>query len=195
MALDIRYADGRRGEVNDPGDALEVYRHSTSHLMAAAVSSLFPGTHLGIGPAVSDGFFYDFERPEKFTEEDLGRIEEKMRELVARDLEYQPSIVSKQEAIDYFSGQGEHLKVDLIEDKAGETLSCYRLGDLVDFCTGPHVLSTGKIDPRSFRVMSLAGSYWKGDERNQPLQRIYGTAFLTPQELEAYLHQLEEARK
>ena len=181
--------------MNDPGDALEVYRHSTSHLMAAAVSSLFPGTHLGIGPAVSDGFFYDFERPEKFTEEDLGRIEEKMRELVARDLEYQPSIVSKQEAIDYFSGQGEHLKVDLIEDKAGETLSCYRLGDLVDFCTGPHVLSTGKIDPRSFRVMSLAGSYWKGDERNQPLQRIYGTAFLTPQELEAYLHQLEEARK
>jgi threonyl-tRNA synthetase len=195
MALEIRYADGRRGEVNDPGDALEVYRHSTSHLMAAAVSSLFPGTHLGIGPAVSDGFFYDFERPEKFTEEDLGRIEEKMRELVARDLEYQPSIVSKQEAIDYFSGQGEHLKVDLIEDKAGETLSCYRLGDLVDFCTGPHVVSTGKIDPRSFRVMSLAGSYWKGDERNQPLQRIYGTAFLTPQELEAYLHQLEEARK
>ena len=181
--------------MNDPGDALEVYRHSTSHLMAAAVSSLFPGTHLGIGPAVSDGFFYDFERPEKFTEEDLGRIEEKMRELVARNLEYQPSIVSKLEAIDYFSRQGEHLKVELIQDKAGETLSCYRLGDLVDFCTGPHVASTGKIDPRSFRVMSLAGSYWKGDERNQPLQRIYGTAFLTPQELEAYLHQLEEARK
>ena len=181
--------------MNDPGDALEVYRHSTSHLMAAAVSSLFPGTHLGIGPAVSDGFFYDFERPEKFTEEDLGRIEEKMRELVARNLEYQPSIVSKLEAIDYFSRQGEHLKVELIQDKAGETLSCYRLGDLVDFCTGPHVVSTGKIDPRSFRVMSLAGSYWKGDERNQPLQRIYGTAFLTPQELEAYLHQLEEARK
>src|SRR5947199_9995007 len=98
MALEIRYADGRRGEVNDPGDALEVYRHSTSHLMAAAVSSLFPGTHLGIGPAVSDGFFYDFERPEKFTEEDLGRIEANMRDLVAQDLEHQPTIGRHQDA-------------------------------------------------------------------------------------------------
>jgi threonyl-tRNA synthetase len=195
MALKIRYPDGRVGEVTDPAEALEVYRHSASHLMAAAVSSLFPGTHLGIGPAVSDGFFYDFERQQKFGEEDLARIEARMKELVAQDLEYQPSIVTKEEAIRYFSGQGEHLKVQLIEEKAGQTLSCYRLGDLVDFCTGPHVLSTGKIDPNSFRVTSLAGSYWKGDEHNQALQRIYGTAFLSPKELEAYLHQLEEARK
>jgi len=195
MALKIRYADGRVGEVTDPAEALEVYRHSTSHLMAAAVSSLFPGTHLGIGPAVSDGFFYDFERQQKFGEEDLARIEARMKELVAQDLEYQPSIVTREQAVEYFSGQGEHLKVELIEEKAGQTLSCYRLGELVDFCTGPHVLSTGKIDPNSFRVMSLAGSYWKGDERNPALQRIYGTAFLSPQDLEAYLHQLEEARK
>ena len=163
MALEIRYADGSVGEVSDAGEALEVYRHSTSHLMAAAVSSLFPGTHLGIGPAVSDGFFYDFEREVKFGEEDLKKIEDRMRELVARDLVYEPSILTKQEAIDYFSRQGEHLKVELIREKAGERLSCYRLGELVDFCTGPHVYSTGRIDPNSFHVMSLAGSYWKGD--------------------------------
>ena len=163
--------------------------------MAAAVCSLFPGTHLGIGPAVGDGFFYDFDRPTNFTEDDLPKIEAKMRELALRDLEYQPSIVAKEEAVELFSGKGEDLKVELIEDRAGQQLSCYRLGDLVDFCLGPHVYSTGLIHPDSFRVMSLAGSHWKGDESNRRLQRIYGTAFLTPDELQAHLTQLEEARK
>ena len=163
--------------------------------MAAAVCSLFPGTHLGIGPAVGDGFFYDFDRPTNFTEDDLPKIEAKMRELALRDLEYQPSIVAKEEAVGLFSGKGEDLKVELIEDRAGQQLSCYRLGDLVDFCLGPHVYSTGLIHPDSFRVMSLAGSHWKGDESNRRLQRIYGTAFLTPDELQAHLTQLEEARK
>jgi threonyl-tRNA synthetase len=195
MPLRIRYADGSDGEPADPASALEIYRHSVSHLMAAAVTSLYPDTRLGIGPAISDGFYYDFERPEGFVEEDLGKIEEKMRELAARNLKYEPSILSREEALDFFRKRGEHLKVELIEEKAGEKLSCYRLGNLVDFCTGPHLDSTGEIDPRSFRLLSIAGSYWRGDEHNQQLQRIYGTAFLTPEALEEYLKQLEEARK
>ena len=195
MSLKIRYADGTTGEIADSNAALEVYRHSASHLMAAAVNSLFPGTHLGIGPAISDGFYYDFERPEGFAEEDLAKIEARMKELVDRDLNYRPSIVSKEEALEYFTRQGERLKVELIQEKAGEKLSCYKLGDLVDFCTGPHVCSTGQIDPESFRLLSIAGSYWRGDERNPQLQRIYGTAFLTPQALSEYLTQLEEAKK
>jgi threonyl-tRNA synthetase len=195
MALKVTYADGRTSEIEDPNEQLEIYRHSTSHLMAAAVSALFPGTHLGIGPAISEGFYYDFERPESFVEDDLPKIEEKMRGLVEQNLKYAPSIVSKQEAIEYFAARGEHLKVELIQEKAGATLSCYRLGDVVDFCTGPHVVSTGAIDPATFRLLSIAGSYWKGDEHNQQLQRIYGTAFLTGEELQAYLTQLEEAKK
>jgi threonyl-tRNA synthetase len=118
-----------------------------------------------------------------------------MKELIARDLSYEPSVISKDEAVEYFSKRGEHLKVELIEEKAGEKLSCYRLGDLVDFCTGPHVCATGQIDPDSFHVLSIAGSYWRGDEHRQQLQRIYGTAFLTPGELSEYLKQLEEAKK
>jgi threonyl-tRNA synthetase len=195
MVLEIRYSDGRVGEISDPAEALEIYRHSTSHLLAAAVSRLFPGTRLGIGPAISDGFYYDFDRDERFVEEDLKRIEEQMRDLAAQDLMFEPSIISKQEAIDYFTSHGEHLKIELINEKAGQTLSCYKIGDLVDFCTGPHVLSTGRIRPDSFQILSLAGSYWRGDEHRPQLQRIYGTAFLSPEELSAYLKQLEEARK
>lgn len=195
MALKVVYADGRIGEILDPAAQLGTYRHSTSHLMAAAVSALFPGTHLGIGPAISDGFYYDFERAGGFAEEDLARIEEKMRELAHRNLNYEPSIISKQDAIEYFAAHGEHLKVELINDKGGEELSCYRLGDLVDFCLGPHVISTGSIDPATFRLLSIAGSYWKGDEHNQQLQRIYGTAFLSQEELKAHLAQIEEAKK
>jgi threonyl-tRNA synthetase len=195
MSLKIKYADGTSGEAADASAALEIYRHSTSHLMAAAVHSLYPGTHLGIGPAISDGFYYDFERPDGFVEEDLKKIEDRMKDLVARDLAFEPSIISKDEAIEYFDKQGEHLKVELIQEKAGETLSCYKLGEVVDFCTGPHVCSTGQIDPDSFHILSIAGSYWRGDEHNQQLQRIYGTAFLTPRELTDYLRQLEEAKK
>jgi threonyl-tRNA synthetase len=195
MSLKIRNADGSSGELADPGSALEIYRHSASHLMAAAVNSLFPGTHLGIGPAISDGFYYDFERPDGFIEEDLKKIEDRMKELVAQDIAFEPSVITKDEAIQLFTERGEHLKVELIQEKAGETLSCYRLGDLVDFCLGPHVFSTGQIDPDSFHVLNIAGSYWRGDEHRQQLQRIYGTAFLTPAELENYLNQLEEAKK
>jgi threonyl-tRNA synthetase len=194
MSLKARYADGRVEEIAGT-EALEVYRHSLSHLMAAAVCRLFPGTHLGIGPAISDGFYYDFECPETFSEETLGRIEAEMKTLAAETLQFEPSLLSKGEAIEQFAARGEHLKVELIEEKAGETLSCYRLGDLVDFCTGPHLASTAGIRPGSFKLLSVAGSYWRGDEHRQQLQRIYGTAFLTAEELESYLVQLEEARK
>jgi threonyl-tRNA synthetase len=163
--------------------------------MAAAVCQLFPETHLGIGPAVSDGFYYDFERPVSFVESDLEKIEAKMKELAAQDLKYEPRIVSREEAVDYFTRHGERLKVELIEEKAGQQLSCYRLGELVDFCTGPHVYSTGLLTPVTFRLLSIAGAYWKGDEHRERMQRIYGTAFLTQAELAAYLHQVEEAKK
>jgi threonyl-tRNA synthetase len=195
MPLKVIYADGKTGDLEDPNEQLEVYRHSTSHLMAAAVSALFPGTHLGIGPAISDGFYYDFERSDSFVEGNLPEIEQKMRELVSRNLKYEPSIITQQEAVEYFSARGESLKVELIQEKAGQTLSCYRLGDLVDFCTGPHVLSSGAIDPETFRLLSIAGSYWRGDEHNKQLQRIYGTAFMSKAALESYLTQIEEAKK
>jgi threonyl-tRNA synthetase len=194
MPIKIRYADGAVGEVSD-SSALEIYRHSASHLMAAAVSSLFPGTHLGIGPAISDGFYYDFESSKTFSDEDLKKIESKMKDLIAQDLSFEPSIISKEEAVDYFSKCGEHLKVELIQEKAGEKLSCFRLEGLADFCLGPHLCSTGQIDPDSFQLLNVAGSYWRGDEHRQQLQRIYGTAFLTAGELGEYLKQLEEAKK
>jgi threonyl-tRNA synthetase len=195
MSLNIRFADGVESEMADSGNALEIYRHSISHLMAAAVKSLFPGAHLGIGPAISDGFYYDFEISENFCEDDLKKIEEKMRELVTQNLEFVPSAITKEEAIRSFTQRGEHLKVELIEEKAGDTLSCYSLGDLPDFCLGPHLCSTRQINPESFRLLSIAGSYWRGDEHRQQLQRIYGTAFLTPEALAEYLKQLEEAKK
>ncbi len=195
MSLKVIDADGKIGELTDPAAALEVYRHSASHLMAAAVCQLFPGVHLGIGPAISDGFYYDFDRPEGFAEADLAAIEARMKELIGRNLSFEPSIISKDQAIEFFSRREENLKVELIREKAGEKLSCYRLGDLVDFCLGPHVCSTGLIHPDSFRILNIAGSYWKGDEHNQQLQRIYGAAFFTPEELTNYLNQLEEAKK
>ncbi|MDR0842021.1 MAG: threonine--tRNA ligase [Acidobacteriota bacterium] len=195
MSLKVRHSDGKESEINESTSALEIYRHSTSHLMAAAILELFPGTHLGIGPAISDGFYYDFERPDSFTEDDLKKIEEKMSELAARDLPFVPSVISKAEAIAEFSARGEHLKVELIEEKAGETLSTYQLGALTDFCLGPHLCSTGQIQPGSFKLTSVAGSYWRGDEHRQQLQRIYGAAFLTAGELTEYLNQLEEAKK
>ncbi|HSW38367.1 MAG TPA: threonine--tRNA ligase [Acidobacteriota bacterium] len=195
MAVKVKYSDGREEEVDDPGLGLEIYRHSVSHIMAAAVCDLFPGTRLGIGPAISDGFYYDFESSKNFSESDLKEIELRMRELAALSLPFEPSIVSREEAIERFAGRGERLKVELIEEKAGERLSCYHLGNLEDFCAGPHLCATDQIHPASFALLSVAGSYWRGDERRERLQRIYGTAFLTPVELSDYLKQLEEAKK
>ncbi len=187
------YPDGQAREIASPEEALAIFRHSTSHLMAAAVQDLFPGTRLGIGPATEDGFYYDFQTESPFHQEDLEKIEARMSELVRQDLEIQPFLWEKQAAIDYFRGKGEHLKVELIEERAGDTLSCYRLGEMVDFCRGPHMARTGLL--ADFKLLSNAASYWKGDEKREPLQRIYGTGFFSREDLQGYLHKLEEARK
>lgn len=179
--------------MSDSESALNVLRHSTSHLMALAVTDLYPEVHLGIGPATSEGFYYDFQTTHRFTEEDLARIEARMEELRHDDLRFEPSVVSKEEALKLFSSLGENLKTELINERDGQVLSCYKLGKLVDFCTGPHVVSTRELG--AFKLLSVAGSYWRGDEKREQLQRIYGTAFFSKQELQDYLTRLEEARK
>jgi threonyl-tRNA synthetase len=173
-------------------EALEVYRHSTAHLLAAAVLELFPETQLGIGPPTDAGFYYDFDRPAKFTPEDLDRIEAKMWEIQERNLPYQRVMTRKDEGLDKYKDAW--MKVELIREKADETFSEYTLGPaFIDFCRGPHVPSTKRI--KAFKLLSIAGAYWKGNEKNPQLQRIYGTAFFSKKELDDYLHQLEEAKK
>ena len=154
------HRDGTVHDVFDPDEALETLRHSTSHLMALAVSHLYPGVSLGIGPPTGEGFYYDFQMSHRLTEEDLPRIQTKMEELKARNLVFEPSILELSEALEFFRGRGEELKTELIEERKSEVLSSYRLGDLVDFCTGPHLLSTAQLG--SFRLLSIAGSYWRG---------------------------------
>ncbi len=178
----------------DP-EALEVYRHSSAHVLAAAVLELYPETKLGIGPPTEDGFFYDFYRETPFTPEDLEKIEARMKEIVARDLPFERVWLPREESLRRFREAGDWMKCELIEDKAqGDQVSCYTTGPhFIDFCRGPHIPSTGKI--KALKVMSLAGAYWKGDERNVRMQRIYGTSFFSQQELDAYLHRLEEAKK
>jgi len=176
-----------------PEETLEVLRHSASHLLAHAVLDLFPGTQTGIGPAVENGFYYDFLREEPFTPEDLAAIEKRMGDIARKNIPVEKLVMPKKEAIELFSGLGQELKVELIKEKGGEEVSCYRQGDFIDFCLGPHVASTGKI--RHFKLLSVSGAYWKGDERGRQLQRIYGTAFLSREELEDYLNRVEEAKK
>ena len=192
-ALEVVERDGSLSQVEDPESALEILRHSTSHLMALAVMELYPEVRLGIGPATSEGFYYDFQTPYRFTDEDLERIERKMSELKAENLSFEPSILEKEEALKLFSGKGEELKTELINDRADEILSVYQLGELTDFCTGPHVKSTASLG--AFRLLSVAGSYWRGDENRQQLQRIYGTAFFTEEKQAEFLERLEEAKK
>ena len=158
-------------------EALEVYRHSSAHLLALAVTTLFPETQLGIGPPVENGFYYDFYRKNPFTTEDLEKIEQKMLEFVQQDLPFSRSIHEKSEGLEWFRKQGAELKCELIQEKADKQFSCYTVGTLVDFCLGPHVPSTGKI--KAVKLLSIAGAYWKGDEHNKQLQRIYGTAFFS----------------
>ena len=176
-----------------PG-ALELYRHSTAHLLAAAVTSLFPEAQCGIGPPTEDGFFYDFIVHRPFVPEDLAAIEEKMRELASRDLAYERKMLPKADAKAYFADRGEPLKVQLIEEKGGDVVSCYTIEDaFIDFCIGPHVPSTGRL--KAFKVLSSSNAYWKGDAANQPMQRIYGTAFFKRSALDEHLTRLEEAKK
>ena len=185
--------DGEHLRIPDPEEALLILRHSTSHLLALAVQDLWPDTHLGIGPPTSEGFYYDFQSSHRFTEEDFPLIEARMKEFQAQAIQYEPWILERDEAIAFFRERGEELKAELIEDRDGEKLSSFKLGALVDFCLGPHVPSTTQLG--AFRLLSVAGSYWKGDENRVQLQRIYGTAFLSSAELEEYLLRVEEARQ
>ena len=175
-------------------EALEVYRHSTAHLLALAVQTLFPETKLGIGPPTDTGFYYDFQRETAFTPEDLEKIEKKMWELRDQDLPYERRLSPKPEGLKKYAGMGELMKCELIDEKAGDIFSEYTLGNaFIDFCRGPHVPSTKKI--KAFKLLSIAGAYWKGDEKNHQMQRIYGTAFFHQKELDEHLKRLEEARK
>ncbi|HEV8334876.1 MAG TPA: threonine--tRNA ligase [Candidatus Polarisedimenticolia bacterium] len=174
-------------------ETLEVYRHSTAHLLAQAVQEIFPDARVGIGPVIDGGFYYDFEKERPFTPEDLQRIESKMKEIVQRDLPIHRREIPKEEAIRYFQSKGESLKVELIREKGGDPVSCYQQGEWLDFCRGPHLPSTGRI--KAFKLLSIAGAYWKGSEENQMLQRIYGTAFFRDADLQEHLRRLEEAKK
>ena len=177
-------------------DALELFRHDAAHVMAQAVQELFPGTQVTIGPAIEDGFYYDFAREEKFTPADLNKIEQKMHEIVKRDLPIEREVMDRAEAIRVFAAKGEEYKVEIIEDiiPEGEEVSIYRQGDWFDVCRGPHLPSTAKLG-KAFKLMKLAGAYWRGDSNNEMLQRIYGTAWTDKKALNAYLHRLEEAEK
>lgn len=197
VLLDLSYPADRERELSlvfagDP-EALEVLRHSASHLLAHAVTELFPGIQVGIGPAIENGFYYDFLRETPFTPEDLEAIEKRMREIAEQNQPINRLILSKEEAIRIFKERGQDLKVELIQEKGGSEVSCYQQGNFIDFCLGPHLPSTGHI--KHFKLLSVSGAYWKGDERGPQLQRIYGTAFFTQKELDDYLNFLEEAKK
>ena len=178
----------------DP-DALALLRHDAAHVMAVAVKELYPETQVTIGPAIEDGFYYDFARPEPFTPEDVARIEERMGEIVDRDETIIREVWDRDDAVAFFRDQGEHYKTQIVEAlPADEEISLYRQGGFVDLCRGPHLPSTKKLG-KAFKLMKLAGAYWRGDSRNEMLQRIYGTAWETDKQLAEYLHRLEEAER
>ncbi len=178
----------------DP-EALEVYRHSSAHLLAAAVLELFPETKLGHGPATESGFFYDFYRPTPFTPDDLQKIEKKMQELVQQNIPYAREFLPRDQGLAEFKKDGDFMKCHFIEQftRADEKISIYRTGKFTDFCPGPHIPSTGRI--KAFKLLNIAGAYWLGDEKNPQLQRIYGTSFFSRKDLEDHLKQVEEAKK
>jgi threonyl-tRNA synthetase len=176
-------------------EGLELLRHDAAHVMAEAVKELYPDVQVTIGPAIEDGFYYDFARSEPFTPDDLEKIEARMREIVARDEQIAREVWDRNEAIQFFKDQGEHYKAEIIEGlPPDEEVTLYRQGDFIDLCRGPHLPSTGRLGT-AFRLMKLAGAYWRGDSRNEMLQRIYGTAWADQKDLEGYLHRLEEAER
>ncbi len=200
--VDLSYPLDRDAAVRivtpDSPEALGLFRHSTAHLLAAAVTNLFPGAQCGIGPATDEGFFYDFVVERPFVPEDLEAIEKKMKDMAGQDLPYERQMWPREEAKAFFAKRGEPLKVQLIDEKTeGQAeVSCYTIKDkdtFVDFCVGPHVPSTGRL--KAFKLLNTSNAYWKGDARNQPMQRVYGTAFLSDKDLKAHLTQLEEAKK
>lgn len=177
----------------DSPRGLEILRHSASHLMAQAVKRLYPGTRLGIGPAIEDGFYYDLDIPEQIGEDDLGAIEKEMRRISKENLSVKREVLSRQEAEKLFAELDEPYKLELVRELEGETVTVYRQGGFVDLCRGPHVANTSVL--KHFRLLSLAGAYWRGDEKNKMLTRIYGTAFASREALEEHINRIEEARK
>ncbi|HXN29217.1 MAG TPA: threonine--tRNA ligase [Candidatus Acidoferrales bacterium] len=177
----------------DP-DSLQVFRHSAAHLLAAAVLELYPYVKLGIGPPIDTGFFYEFVRKEPFTQDDLEKIEAKMHELAAKDFPNERKLIPKPEALELYRKSNQEFKCELVEEKATEPMvSFYSTGKFIDFCRGPHIPSTGRI--KAFKLMNVAGAYWKGQESNPQMQRIYGACFIDQKELDEYLHKLEEAKR
>ncbi|NWG87643.1 MAG: TGS domain-containing protein, partial [Hydrogenophilaceae bacterium] len=175
-------------------EGLDLIRHSMAHLMAYAVKELFPEAQVTIGPVIEDGFYYDFSYKRPFTPEDLAAIEKRMAELAKKDIPVSREEWDRDQAVAFFKSIGEHYKAEIIASiPAGQTISLYREGDFVDLCRGPHVPSTGKL--KVFKLMKVAGAYWRGDSNNEMLQRIYGTAWAKKEDLDAYLHRLEEAEK
>ncbi|SES76172.1 threonine--tRNA ligase [Anaerobranca gottschalkii] len=172
----------------------DIYRHSSAHIMAQAVTELYPGVKLAIGPSIKDGFYYDFMVDKTFTPEDLEKIEKKMEEIIKRDLPFKRHVISREEAIKFFKELGQDFKVELIEGlSTDEEITYYKQGDFVDLCSGPHIPSTGRL--KAFKLLNVAGAYWRGDEKNPMLQRIYGTSFPKKSMLDEYLYRLEEAKK
>jgi len=177
----------------DP-DAVQVFRHSAAHLLAAAVLELYPNVKLGIGPPIENGFFYEFVREEPFTQDDLEKIEAKMHELAAKDVPNERKLIAKPEALELYRKSNQEFKCELVEEKATEPMvSFYTTGKFIDFCRGPHIPSTGRI--KAFKLMNVSGAYWKGKEGNPQMQRIYGACFVDQKELDEYLHKLEEAKR
>src|SRR5215471_21321181 len=176
---------GPSGESKPADSPIEIYRHSSAHLLAAAVTELFPEAQCGIGPPTEDGFFYDFLVGRPFTPEDLAAIEKRMGEIVKQNRPIEKKLIPKPEALQLFESKGQTLKCELIREKAGEQVQCYTMGPFIDFCLGPHLPSTGAI--KAIKVLSSSGSLWKGKEGNPAMQRIHGTSFFTKQELDAHL--------
>lgn len=174
-------------------EGLEILRHSTSHLMAQAVKRLYPNVQVTIGPAIKDGFYYDFDTDKPFTDEDLPKIEAEMKKIIKENIPVIRKIMTKKDAIEYFKKNNEPYKVEIIEDIDADTVSFYEQGDFIDLCRGPHVPSTGYL--KSYKLMSVAGSYWRGDSNNKMLSRIYGTAFESKESLDNYLKKLKEAKE
>ncbi|MDD5229472.1 MAG: TGS domain-containing protein, partial [Methylococcales bacterium] len=175
-------------------EGLDVIRHSTAHLLAQAVKQLFPEAQVTIGPVIENGFYYDFAYSRPFTPEDLEKIEAKMQQFVSENIPLSRSVLSRDEAINFFKNQGETYKVEIIESiPVDQDLSLYQQGDFIDLCRGPHVPNTGKLG--AFKLMKIAGAYWRADAKNEMLQRVYGTAWRDKKELQAYLTRLEEAEK
>ncbi|MCS7227595.1 MAG: threonine--tRNA ligase, partial [Endomicrobia bacterium] len=172
---------------------LQTLRHSAAHIMASAVLELFPGTKFGIGPAIEDGFYYDFDLPCPISENDLPKIEQKMQEIVKKNYKFVRQEIPKEKAIEIFKERNETYKLELLNEIPEDKVSLYTHNNFTDLCRGPHVESTGQV--KYFKLLSVSGAYWRGSEKNPQLTRIYGTAFFTQQELEEYLHKLEEAKK